>query len=166
MSIKKNIQNMELEKTNEEDQVCLSKPCNLPLSKKSHKIDHLTEIIGVFGPFHAMICTSIGLSIIIHNWQMFSNKFYTYEPNFWCARPESEIDLSGSNWLNLSSPLNSVDNEYEFDKCLQFDIDYKNIDVRPEENTSTILCSSWEYETEPFDVSLFLNYFTLTISEI
>ena len=49
---------------------------------------------------------------------------------------------------------------------MQFDIDFKNIDIRPEENTSTILCSSWEYETEPFDVSLFLNNFTLTIFEI
>ena len=145
---------MELEQKTEEDEVCLSKPCNLPLSnKKSHKIDHLTEIIGVFGPFHAMICTSIGLSIIIHNWQMFSNKFYTHKTDFWCARPENYSDLSVSKWLNLSSPLKVVKNEYEFDRCSMFDINYSNISIRPDENTTTLMCDSWEYDPEPFDVS-------------
>ena len=107
---------MELKQKNEEED-CIP-------DKKSGKFDHLTEIIGIFGPFHMIINTTLALSVIIHNWQMFSNKFYTYEPNFWCARPENQIDLSGSNWLNLSSPLKSVDDKYEFDKCLQFDIDY------------------------------------------
>ena len=96
---------MELKQKNEEE-VCLP-------DKKKGKFDHLTEIIGIFGPFHMIINTTLALSVIIHNWQMFSNKFYTHKPNFWCARPDSQSDLNISKWLNLSSPLKLVNNEYE-----------------------------------------------------
>ena len=63
---------------------------------KNNKLDHLTKIIGPFGPFHAIIYTAIGLSIVIHGWQMFSNKFYTYKTNFWCAKPNSLLEEAQS----------------------------------------------------------------------
>ena len=28
--------------------------------EENHNVDHLTKIIGVFGPFHAMVYTAIG----------------------------------------------------------------------------------------------------------
>ena len=86
---------------------------------------------------------------------MLSNKFYTYETEFWCARPKSQSDLSVSKWLNLSSPLNNHNDESQFDHCSQFDVDFKNVSIRPKENTSTVLCNSWEYSTKPFDVSMY-----------
>ena len=128
-------------------------PC-LP-DKKSGKVDHLTEIIGRFGPFHAMIYTAIGLSIVIHGWQMFSNKFYTYKTNFWCAKPNSLENLSINDWLNLSAPLKYVNYEEGISQCEKFNVTYSNISKRPDENTKVTLCTAWEYDTKPFDVSTY-----------
>ena len=122
-------------------------PC-LP-DKKSGKVDHLTETIGRFGPFHAMIYTTMGLSIIIHNWQMFSNKFYTHKTNFWCAKPESHSDLEVSKWLNLSSPLMLMNNEYKFDRCSWFDIGWGTFQPR------TFQPGQSEVEMSGVEMSLF-----------
>ena len=128
-------------------------PC-LP-DKKSGKVDHLTETIGRFGPFHAIIYTAIGLSIVIHGWQMFSNKFYTYKTNFWCAKPNSLENLSINDWLNLSAPLKYVNYEEGISQCEKFNVTYNNISKRPDENTKVTLCTAWEYDTKPFDVSTY-----------
>ena len=84
---------------------------DLQSDEENHDIDHLTKIIGVFGPFHAMVYTAIGLSIIIHGWQMFSNKFYTYDTDFWCKKPESLSELSTKDWLHLSAPKGQLISE-------------------------------------------------------
>ena len=43
----------------------------------------------------------------------------------------------------------------EYDRCKIFDIDYNSIESRPDENTQTIECNTWEYSNEYFDVSAF-----------
>ena len=144
---------MEIEQSSrgqKEEEACLP-------DKKAHKVDHLTEIIGIFGPFHLIIYVVMGLSIIIHGWQMFSNKFYTYPTNFWCQRPMSQANLTTELWLNLSTPLKHG-SEDEFDKCLIFDVDYSSINTRPEESTPTIPCKSFEYAGH-FDVSTYFRTF-------
>ena len=87
---------------------------------------------------------------------MLSNKFYTYETKFWCARPETQSNQSISKWLNLTSPLKTSKDKTEFDLCSSFDVDYNKISSRPEENATTKICQSWEYGTEPFEVSNFM----------
>lgn len=49
--------------------------------------DLLLDIIGHFGRFQLFWCCLTGLSVLIHGWQMLSNKFYTHRVDFWCARP-------------------------------------------------------------------------------
>ena len=85
---------------------------------------------------------------------MFSNKFYTYKTDFWCAKPETQVNLSTKAWLNLSAPRLKLGNdESGFGQCEIFDIDYSTITTRPDKNTETKTCTSWEYNTEQFDVS-------------
>ena len=142
---------MEIEQSSRrqiENEACLP-----PDKKKAHKVDHLTEIIGVFGPFHLIIYLAMSLSIILHGWQMFSNKFYTYPTDFWCERPLSQGNFTKDTWLNISAPLKLVKNAYEFDKCAIFDIDFDGLNTRPDESTPTIPCKSWEYAGH-FDVSI------------
>ena len=140
---------MNLEKSNRVPKTGLS-------DRKTHKVDHLTEIIGVFGLFHAVFYMAIAFSIVIHAWQMFSNKFYTHKTDFWCAKPENQVNLSTKSWLNLSAPRLKLGNdERGFGQCEIFDVDYSTITTRPDENTETKTCTSWEYNTEQFDVSLY-----------
>ena len=87
---------------------------------------------------------------------MMSNKFYTYKTDFWCARPESHANFTIEEWQHLSAPYIFEGNKSVFEKCEIFDVDYSTISKRPEENTKTILCKSWEYDTTLFDVSVLL----------
>ena len=119
--------------------------------KKAKQEDQITDIVGVFGPYQAVLFTICGLAIVIHNWQMLANKFYTYKTDFWCARPENLKHLNIENWLNLSSPLINGTTD-EFNKCAMFDVDYTKINNRPEENVATKPCTSFEYNSEPFEV--------------
>ncbi len=121
--------------------------------KKMHKVDHLTEIIGVFGRFHGLVYTIIGITISMHAWQMMSNKFFTRKTESWCARPDSLSGIPIDLWLNLSAPIKNNESG-EFDRCRIFNVDYLNLNRRPSENTPTIPCEAWEYADRPFDVSL------------
>ena len=56
---------------------------------------------------------------------MFSNKFYTYDTDFWCKKPESLLELSKKDWLHLSAPMKTVGNETVHSQCEMFDIDYR-----------------------------------------
>ena len=56
--------------------------------------DHLTEIIGIFGPFQGLFFFITALLYLLHCWQMMANKFYTYKTDYWCTRPESHAHLS------------------------------------------------------------------------
>ena len=47
---------MELEKIDKKKKDTV----DLQPDKEDHNVDHLTKIIGVFGPFHAMVYTAIG----------------------------------------------------------------------------------------------------------
>ena len=85
---------------------------------------------------------------------MMSNKFYTYKTDFWCARPKTHTNFSIETWRNLSTPYIIEGKETKFDNCKIFDVNYNSISERPENNTKTILCESWEYDTTLFDVSI------------
>ena len=123
--------------------------------KKAKQEDQITDIIGVFGPYQAVLFTIFGLTIVIHNWQMLSNKFYTNKTDFWCSRPSEFANFSVEDWRKLSAPWKSgSSNESDFDNCKIFNVNFSTISIRPEENTETIPCTSWEYDTELFDVSL------------
>ena len=119
---------------------------------KEDKVDHLTEIIGLFGPYQAILYTVIGITISMHCWQMMSNKFFTYKTEYWCSRPENLRHLDVQIWLNLSSPM--LENG-EFDKCAVFDVDYTNLKSRPDQKSvPTVPCTSWEYHNDHFQVSI------------
>ena len=127
------------------------------LAKEDVKIDHLTELIGLFGPFQGAVYLIMGITISMHTWQMMGNKFFTYKTDYYCTRPENLQHLTIESWLNLSSPFTE---NGEFDHCQIFDIDYDSVAVRPEESTQTKLCTSWEYHNEYFQVRLFFAVFT------
>ncbi len=42
----------------------------------------------------------------------------------------------------------------EIDRCNIFDVDYSEIDGRPDEDTPTRKCKKWEYDTEHYIVSI------------
>ncbi len=118
----------------------------------SSKLDHLTAIIGIFGPFHAVIYSIIGLTISMHTWQMMCNKFLTYPTDFWCQRPEMFQNLSLEEWLNISTPLTK---DGKFDKCNIFDVDFAQISERPDETTTEVVpCQNWEFQSEHFDKTI------------
>ena len=78
----------------------------------------------------------IGLTIIIHNWQMLSNKFYTNKTDFWCSRPSEFANFSVENWRKLSTPWKKIgSSESDFDNCQIFNVNFSTITTRPEENT-------------------------------
>ena len=85
---------------------------------------------------------------------MLSNKFYTNKTDFWCSRPSEFANFSVEKWRNLSTPWKiESNNESDFDNCQIFSVNFSTITTRPEENTKTVPCTSWEYDTELFDVS-------------
>ena len=59
--------------------------------------------------------------------------------------------MSSSDWLNVSAPLDADGN---FDRCRIFDVDFSNVDHRPDESTPTRSCHDWEFADEPFTVRL------------
>ena len=87
---------------------------------------------------------------------MFSNKFYTYDTDVWCKKPESLSELSTKDWLHLSAPMKTVGNETVHSQCEMFDIEYNSPMKlkRPNENTASVKCKSWDYNTTYFDVSI------------
>ena len=91
---------------------------------------------------------------------MFSNKFYTYDTDFWCKKPESLLELSKKDWLHLSAPMKTVGNETVHSQCEMFDIEYNSPMKlkRPNENAASVECKSWDYNTTYFDVSISLKY--------
>ncbi len=121
-------------------------------NNKSHELDHITEITGVFGRFHGVAFFVIGLTIILHTWQQMVNKFYTYKTEHWCARPDGLENIPVDLWLNLSAPIKESG---QLSRCRIFNMDYQSLIKRPDEVTDTIPCTSWEYATEPFDVRIF-----------
>ena len=113
--------------------------------------DAQTELTGAFGPWQGIIFTVCGLSVILHGWQMLSNKFLTYSIDHWCERPEMYKGGSIEEWLNISSPL--LD-DGTFDRCHRFDLDYDQvISRRPKETSPTVACFAWEYKEDLFQVT-------------
>ena len=49
------------------------------MEKEEFLRDPMTEVIGPVGPFQIVWHVVLGLSIIIHAWQMFANKWLTYK---------------------------------------------------------------------------------------
>ena len=127
-------------------------------------LDHLTEIIGPFGLFHAVVYTTLGLSISLHCWQSFANKFYTYPTDFWCAKPQNLANLTLQEWKNLSAPMND---DGQFDNCHIFDVNYDAISTRPTAQKTPIKkCQHWEYDAHHFDVNLVFKKFVKSTGEI
>ena len=90
---------------------------------------------------------------------MMANKFYTYKTDYWCSRPSDFANFTVEEWRNLSTPWKiENNNESVFDNCKIFKVNFSTISTRPEENTETIPCTSWEYDSV-FDVSK-INLFT------
>ena len=80
---------------------------------------------------------------------MMSNKFLTYETEFWCARPNHLMHLTPEEWMNMSAPIVQGD----FDRCHIFDaVVYKNNSIRPPNTTNHKACNKWEYFNEHFQV--------------
>ena len=49
------------------------------MEKEEFHRDPMTEVIGAVGPFQIVWHVVLGLSIVIHAWQMFANKWLTYK---------------------------------------------------------------------------------------
>ena len=78
------------DKTKKEEEIASS---STEISTEDNS-DHLTKIIGIFGPFHAVFYFITALVYCLHCWQMMSNKFYTYPTDYWCVRPESHAHFT------------------------------------------------------------------------
>lgn len=127
-------------------------PLPNPDEKMKHpEEDHITEIIGMFGPFHAFFYFITALCYCLHCWQMMANKFYTHPTEYWCARPASHADLSPEEWMNISAPMDATGN---YDRCAVFDMDFTGIYQRPDDDTNVIKCTSWEYHNDHFTVRM------------
>jgi hypothetical protein len=57
--------------------------------------------------------------------------------------------MTPSDWLNISAPYNA---DGEYDRCNIFDVDFDNIQQRPNETTPTIPCTNWEFDEGTFQV--------------
>lgn len=120
------------------------------------RIDPLTEVIGEYGPWQFKWHFLVGVTAIFHGWQMMSNKFLTFNSDYWCAPPEAILNGTGAypveQWINISTPL---DMEGNFDFCHVFDVDYDSFQQdRPDENTPIRSCSHWNYDKSLFQVRL------------
>jgi hypothetical protein len=52
------------------------------MDKEEFHRDPMTDVIGPAGPFQIMWHLVLGLSVAVHAWQMFANKWLTYKVNF------------------------------------------------------------------------------------
>lgn len=150
----KTLENPNLSSGSTESFTNSSATTNQSNSSDDEEMDHVTEIVGTFGPFHATVYTLLGLTISIHYWQMTCNKFLTYPTDFHCSMPqhlENTVDLE--MWLNMSSPILEGN---IYDRCNIFDIDYQNATVRPEAWTKTRPCTSWQFQNVYFSVRYIL----------
>ena len=86
-----------------------------------------------------------------------SNKFLTYETEFWCARPNHLMHLTPEEWMNMSAPIVQGD----FDRCHIFDVVYKNNSIRPPNTTNHKACNQWEYFNEHFQVQAVLSHISI-----
>lgn len=111
--------------------------------------DNLTEIIGKYGRFQYTWGFLGSLTLAFHAMMMMSNKWLTFEVHHWCARPLSLKDMTVEQWWNISRP---IQNKGDLEKCYIFDVDYDNVQGRPSEDTPSIPCNKWEYETFMFQV--------------
>jgi hypothetical protein len=128
-------------------------------------LDHITSIIGQVGPFQLIWWTCLAYGSVLHGMAMMSNKFLLHKVDFWCSRPDNYLNYSVAEWQNISALLSSSESAGDkFDKCKIFNLYYDNIEglERPTdlENTSTISCTSWEYETSQFEVVAFYSHNT------
>jgi len=59
------------------------------------------------------------------------------------------LNVTLATWLNLSAPL---DEQGRFDRCRIFNVSYDDLQERPDENSQTIACNTWEFSHEQFQV--------------
>ena len=68
-------------------------------------------------------------------------------------KPAEFFNMSTEDWRNLSAPLKA---NGKFDQCNIFNLNYTNLGenelFRPNEDTSIMPCTEWEFATEPFTV--------------
>ena len=68
--------------------------------------------------------------------------------DYWCTIPH-DLNFTTEIWRNLSSPI--LENG-EFDNCHIFNISYNDINERPPEDTPTVKCTSWTFDTTYYKV--------------
>ena len=51
--------------------------------------------------------------------------------------------------------MNDANGKPKYDRCQIFDIDFTNVFDRPSEESKTVECTEWEYDTTNFDVSTY-----------
>ena len=125
-------------------------PLNAAISLKH--INFIDKIQPILYPRVRKSTTHLTI-VMMHCWQMMANKFYTYKTDYWCSRPSNFANFTVEDWRNLSTPWKTENNnEFVFDNCKIFNVNFSTISTRPDENTESIPCTSWEYDSI-FDVS-------------
>ena len=77
--------------------------------------------------------------------------FFNFQVDFWC-KPPDHLNLTVEQWLNISAPLFK---DEDFDRCSIFNISYTDFTVRPAENTTTIKCNAWNYDSTHYKVNIY-----------
>ena len=57
------------------------------------------------------------------------------------------MNITVENWLDISAPKLE---DKQYDRCSIFNITYNELTIRPPENTSTLKCQAWDYDTTNF----------------
>ena len=117
----------------------------------------MTSITGEFGKYQKIWCCLTALTSVTTSLLIYSNKFLTTKVDFWC-QPPSHLNLTIDQWINISAPIK----EDEFDKCSIFNITYTDSTTRPANDTPTMKCNAWDYDTTHYKVfHTFLPFFPL-----
>ena len=113
--------------------------------------DSLTSIINEFGLYQGLWMFLLGLTGINTGILIYSNKFFTTEVDYWCAKPQN-LSLSKDQWINISAPIIMDGDTPKFDRCHIFNVSYSDTSQRPPNDTATMKCDKWEYDNTNYKV--------------
>ncbi|XP_043652011.1 organic cation transporter protein isoform X3 [Drosophila teissieri] len=119
-------------------------------------LDHLhtkllERLLGCLTPWQGMWCALLSIFQAICTFHIFVYVFQIAPKDFWCARPENLLQMSVSEWRNISQSSNG---------CLLLDVDYSQVTYEnnqlinwPENATDLGYRQCWHFEFSDEDGS-------------
>nr|NP_650526.1 uncharacterized protein Dmel_CG8925, isoform A [Drosophila melanogaster]AAF55282.1 uncharacterized protein Dmel_CG8925, isoform A [Drosophila melanogaster] len=111
----------------------------------------LERLLGCLTPWQSMWCALLSIFQAICTFHIFVYVFQIAPKDFWCARPENLMQMSVSEWRNISQSSNG---------CLLLDVDYTQVTYEnnqlinwPENATDLGYRQCWHFEFSDVDGS-------------